>query len=219
MPIPSIPERPRLSGEENAAYISFRVRQIAWFERLAALAGAASILTFIWWDDFMFDVPLTNTLYIRLALAALLLIMLVITFTKLGTLHVWTQAFATIVVVAGFSAILARLPDGFTVGLAGLALSAALLPMLAATFGQILVLTAIAVATPNLFLIGTDAPRATFVNVNLWMLWPVGWQWRSGSSSTPSIGASSSANATWQPSESGPTACSRTYSRIPLQSS
>lgn len=170
MPIPSIPERPRLSGEEEAAYISFRIRQIAPFERLAAVAGSASILAFIWWDAYMFDVPLTDTLYIRLALAALLFLMLAITYTRVGKRHVWTQVAATVIVVAGFSLVLARLPSGFTVGLAGLALSAALLPMLAPTFGQILVLTAIAVATPNLFLIGIEAPLATYVNVNLWML-------------------------------------------------
>ncbi len=165
-----MPDRPALSVEEEAEYVNFRVRQIAPFERLAAVAGASSIVAFIWWDGFMFDVPISETLYIRLTLAGLLLLMLGLTFTRLGKLHLWTQAFATIVVVAGFSLVLAQLPGGFTVGLAGLALSVALLPMLATTLGQILALIAMAIATPNLFLIAIETSRATYVNVNLWML-------------------------------------------------
>lgn len=170
MQFPFRPDRPALSVEEEEEYVAFRVRQIAPFERLAALAGAASVVAFIWWDGFMFDVPLSETLYIRLGLASLLVLMFGVTFTKFGRFHFWTQAFATVVVVAGFSLVLAHLPGGFTVGLAGLALSVALLPMLATSLGQIASLIVIAVGTPNLFLMGIDANRATYVNVNLWML-------------------------------------------------
>jgi class 3 adenylate cyclase len=170
MRIPLIPARPQLTADEVAEYIVFRTIQISPFERLAAVAGAVTILAFVWWDRFIFDVALSETLYIRLGLAALLLLLLGVTFTRFGNRHLWTQALATVVVVAGFSLVLTRLPGGFTVGLAGLALSVALLPMLATTFGQILGLIAIAVASPNLFLLGMDTDTTTYVNVNLWML-------------------------------------------------
>lgn len=165
-----MPARPKLTADEVADYITFRTLQISPFERLAAVAGAAALLSFVWWDRFVFGVALSDTLYIRLGLAALLLLLLGVTFTRFGSRHFWTQALATLVVVAGFSLVLTRLPGGFTVGLTGLALSVALLPMLATTLGQILGLIAIAVASPNLFLLGMDTEKTTYVNVNLWML-------------------------------------------------
>lgn len=164
------PPRPALDHAESSAYREFRINQIAPFERLAAVAGALSVLSFIWWDTQVSDGPLTETLMIRLGLAALLMAMFAVTFTPLGSRHDLTQLISSALLVGGFSWVLARLPDGFTIGLAGLVLSMALLPMIAPTLGTMLRLCAAGLAIPNAFLIAIGSDYLTYLNLNVWML-------------------------------------------------
>jgi class 3 adenylate cyclase len=162
--------RPKLPPEEEAAYREFRIQQIGTFERLAALAGAASVIAFIWWDDQFSGVAMTDTLYIRIGLALLLLGLFAITFTRLGRRHEITQPLATLILIGGFSWVLTRLPEGFNMGVGGLALGIALLPMLAYRLEALVGLCVVAIVMPNLFLTTTAADRFTYVNMNVWLL-------------------------------------------------
>jgi len=150
--------------------VEFRVSQVATFERLAAVAASLSVLSFIWWDTQFSDGPVAETLLIRIGIAALLMALFAATYTGLGRRHDLTQLLSTIFLIAGFSWVLTRLPDGFTIGLAGLVLSVALLPMIATTLGSMLRLCGLALAIPNLFLLATDEEYLTVLNFNVWML-------------------------------------------------
>ena len=150
--------------------MEFRVSQVATFERLAAVAASLSVLSFIWWDTQFSDGPVAETLLIRIGIAALLMALFAATYTGLGRRHDLTQLLSTIFLIAGFSWVLTRLPDGFTIGLAGLVLSVALLPMIATTLGSMLRLCGLALAIPNLFLLATDEEYLTVLNFNVWML-------------------------------------------------
>jgi class 3 adenylate cyclase len=164
------PPRPALDDEEKVAYADFRTNQIASFERLAAVAGSLSVLSFIWWDTQFSDGPVTDTLLIRVGIAALLMALFAATYTGLGRRHDITQLLSTTLLIAGFSWVLSRLPDGFTIGLGGLVLSVALLPMIATTLGSILRLCGLALAIPNVFLFGVGSDYLTVLNYNVWML-------------------------------------------------
>jgi class 3 adenylate cyclase len=164
------PPRPDLDGEEKEAYATFRTRQIATFERLAAVAGSLSVLSFTWWDTQFSDEPVTDTLLIRIGIAALLMGLFAVTYTRLGRRHDFTQLLSTASLIAGFSWVLTRLPDGFTIGLAGLVLSVALLPMIATTLSSMLRLCGLALAIPNIFLVAVDGDYLTVLNYNVWML-------------------------------------------------
>jgi len=167
---PTLARRPKLRPEEETAYREFRVLQIGTFERLAALAGAGSVIAFIWWDDQFTGVAMTDTLYIRIGLAVLLLGLFAATFTPMGRRHGITQPLATMILIGGFSWVLTRLPDGFNMGVGGLALGIALLPMVAYRLDALVGLCAMAIVMPNLLLATTEADRFTYINLNLWLL-------------------------------------------------
>lgn len=161
--------RPPLTDAEQRRYQALRAEHVTPFERLAAVTGALSIVAFILWDREVDPSALGDTVAIRLTLAVVLLAFLAITFTRLGRFHTPLQIASTGVIIGGFSWVLTELPDGFAIGLAGLTLSTALLPLLAVTLRSLVVLCAVSVGLPNLFLVGQDATRLTFVNLNTWM--------------------------------------------------
>jgi hypothetical protein len=72
------PPRPALNSEEATAYAEFRINQIATFERLSAVAGAVSILLFILWDAQFSDGALSETLPIRVGIAAILMVLILL---------------------------------------------------------------------------------------------------------------------------------------------
>jgi class 3 adenylate cyclase len=161
--------RPTLTADQLERYVDFRTAQVTPFERLSAVAGAASVLVFMIWDREVNGGFLGDTVAIRLALAGILLALFLLTLTPLARYHGLLQAVSTAVIVGGFSWVLTELPEGFLVGAAGLALSIALLPLLAITLRSMVLLCAIAVVIPNLYLADTTASRLTWVNVNTWM--------------------------------------------------
>lgn len=170
MPVSPLASRPALTAEEASDYLVFRTEQIGRFERLAGVAGAISVLAFIWWDAQMSYGSASETLAIRLGFAGLLLILFGVTFTRLARYHHLLQVTSTAVIIGGLSLVLTRIPEGFSVGLAGLVLSVALLPMVAPSFGIMLALCGVAVVIPNLFLVSAATQRIVYINVNLWML-------------------------------------------------
>jgi len=160
----------RFDDEVEAEYRAYRMAQILPFERLAALAGAVSVIGLAWWDTQVDPDALATTFLVRIGLAGVLLALYAATFTSLGRFHLLMQFVATVTLIGGFSYILSELPDGFVVGLAGLTLSVALLPLLAATLPSMVLLGAVALWVPNLFLAADFAPGFTFVNLNTWMV-------------------------------------------------
>jgi class 3 adenylate cyclase len=162
-------QRPALSAADEQRYRAFRSSQVAPFERLAAILGAGSVLLFALWDLEVSSEALEDTLRIRVGLAVLLVGLFGLTFSPVARRHGLLQVVSTVTIVGGFSWVLTELPDGFLIGLAGLTLSAALLPLIALNLRAMVGLCAVAVAIPNLFLLGTDASRFTFINLNVWM--------------------------------------------------
>ncbi len=164
----------RFDPEIERAYREYRTAQIIPFERLAAVAGTVSVIGLVWWDLQVQASLVSTTLTMRIIIAGVLLLLLGITFTPLGRYHLVLQFLSTVTVIGGFCWILFELPDGYLVGLAGLTLSVALLPLLATTLTTMILLGAVAIWVPNLFLAAAYAPRFTFVNLNTWMVLAVG---------------------------------------------
>ncbi len=161
--------RPELPPEALQHYLEARSRQVVPFERLAAVAGAVSVLGFAIWDWEVDPNALGDTIPIRLGLAVLLGLLFAATFTRWGRHHGPLQVMATATLVGGFSWVLTELPNGFTIGVAGLTISIALLPLIAVSLQSMVILCAVAVVVPNLLAAGTDATRFTFVNTNVWL--------------------------------------------------
>lgn len=153
-------------------YRSYRIAQIVPFERLASLAGAISITATYFWDAQVDGGASTETLMIRLLMAAIFLALLGVTYTPIGKRHLLTQLIATATVFSGFSWVLATLNDGFIVGVAGLTVSMVLLPLLSINLRSMVAFGTMAVVIPNLFLrYVATSPTAdfTYLNLNLWL--------------------------------------------------
>jgi hypothetical protein len=140
-------------------YRSYRIAQIVPFERLASLAGAISITATYFWDAQVDGGASTETLMIRLLMAAIFLALLGVTYTPIGKRHLLTQLIATATVFSGFSWVLATLNDGFIVGVAGLTVSMVLLPLLSINLRSMVAFGTMAVVIPNLFLRYGPPPR------------------------------------------------------------
>ncbi len=170
-----VPElrRPHLTAEQRHHYRAFRIEQVAPFERLAAVAGAASVVVFVLWDRAVDVAAVADTLPIRLGFALVLVLLFAATLTKLGRFHTALQLTATAAVSTGFSWVLSELPNGFLIGVPGLTVMIALLPLVALSLHAMVMLCALSVAIPNLFLLGTYAAGFTFVNLNVWLAFAV----------------------------------------------
>jgi class 3 adenylate cyclase len=156
----------------EADYRAYRTTQVVPFERLASIAGAISIAATFLWDLQMDPTAFPETLWIRLLMAAILLILLAVTYTPLGEHHWVTQLLATGTIFIGFSWVLSELDNGFVVGVAGLTVSMTLLPLVTTQFTAMLAFGAFALVIPNFFL-ALHGPayvtRTTFVNLNVWL--------------------------------------------------
>jgi class 3 adenylate cyclase len=162
----------RFAPAVEADYRTYRTAQVVPFERLASIAGAISIAGTFLWDIQMDPSAFPETLWIRLGMAAILLMLLAVTYTPLGERHRFTQLAATTTIFAGFSWVLSELDNGFIVGVAGLTVSMTLLPLVTPQFTSMLAFGALAMIIPNLFL-AIHGPayvtRVTIVNLNVWL--------------------------------------------------
>jgi class 3 adenylate cyclase len=166
--VPTFLVPPRLDEAERHAYRAARIEQVRPLERVAAVAGAAVVLGAFWWDwEIAGGDP--GTIGIRLAIAGALLALLAVTYTRLGRFHLVVQTSATVALIGGFSWVLTMLPDGFTVGLPGLALSIGLLSIMALTLPGLILLCGVAVALPNVFMLGAGEADLTVFNANFWL--------------------------------------------------
>ena len=162
----------RFAPAVEADYRTYRMVQVVPFERSASIAGAISVAGTFLWDVQMDPSAFPETLWIRLGMAAILLVLLGVTYTPLGERHLFTQLAATTTVFAGFSWVLSELDNGFIVGVAGLTVSMTLLPLVTPQFTSMLAFGALAMIIPNLFLAvygPAYVTRVTFVNLNVWL--------------------------------------------------
>ncbi len=171
MEIPT-PIPKRFDPPAEAEYRAYRTAQVVPFERLASIAGAISITATFAWDVQMDPTAYPETLWIRLLMAAILLVLLAVTYTPLGEHHWVTQLLATGTIFIGFSWVLSELDNGFVVGVAGLTVSMTLLPLVTTQFTAMLAFGTFALVIPNFFLAfhgPAYVTRTTFVNLNVWL--------------------------------------------------
>jgi class 3 adenylate cyclase len=165
---------PAQSGFNPGTESAYRLRreaQVTPFERLGAVAGAASFLVMIVWDHAVAPEFAARVMPIRLGVAAVLVVgLLPITFTRAGRNHLLVQVAAFTVVLGGFSWVLAVLPDGFDIGLAGLTIGVVLIPLVAIERSHVAVLGALALVVANVAMAASNEPRQTFTNVNTWIV-------------------------------------------------
>jgi class 3 adenylate cyclase len=159
----------RFAPATEQAYRVRRTSQIGSFERLGAVAGAGAFLALVAWDAQVSRTGVGETVVVRIGVACVLLALLALTYTPIGSRHLALQSVANTAVISGFSWVLALLPDGFRVGAAGLAVAIVLMPLVAAELHHLVGWGVVALAAPNLFMAADGADRFTVVNANTWM--------------------------------------------------
>jgi class 3 adenylate cyclase len=156
--------------EFEDAYLAQRLPQIIRVELIGSIGAALSFVVLIWWDAAVDSSSLSETVPIRLGVAAVLVGFGLASLAPLSrSFHFVFQAMAYATITGGFGWLLAILPNGFDVGYAGLAIPPMFFPVMALNRAQLLLNSFIVLGSANLAILLAGEPGFTFLNVNVWL--------------------------------------------------
>jgi class 3 adenylate cyclase len=151
-------------GSERRFFAAMVGRNLVMI-RLACVLGALSMLAYGLWDMALDPAELTRTLPIRLAVAVLFGAATAATWSRrfVELFHVWISG-SLLLCVAGYTAIMTLLADGFLYGVGGLMLALIILPAVVPTARSMLPSLAAMLLLPNLAMALAGTGRRAFLN-------------------------------------------------------
>lgn len=138
--------------------------------RLGVALGAVLFVALGLWDRHLDPTVLTETMPIRLGVAAIFVAAFLATFTKVGSRSVSPYMLLQVLVGLAFPILLSKLPNGFAIGVAGMLLPMSVVPIFSTALWHAGVALAALVAIPNLVMLGAGASSFEIVQANFWLV-------------------------------------------------